>query len=393
MQILVISHMFPNKKDAITGIFVKEPVKELLNKGHEVIVIAPIPYAPNIGKWKKYNNIPLKDTLDGIKVYYPRYFFIPKGHLLHLSGLLMFLGIKKLVYKLNAEKSFDLIHSHTILPASSCALFLKKKLKKPVVSTIHGADLYQSILKNKKCEKTILKTINKCDKTILVSSKLNDILKKYSNVNFQNIEIIHNGIGLEKFNVTVDQSLKNKYKNKRLITSVGFLIKRKCQEDVIKALPEIIKKHENAFLLIIGKGPMLEYLKELTNKLSLNNHVEFLGQIDNSLMLQYLQLSQVFALPSYDEAFGIVYIEAMVYGIPIIACEGQGISDVITHNVNGYLVKEKNSEEIAMVVNDLLSNENKRSLVGSMAKKLILENYSWDKKVDEYINVYNSVLK
>ena len=392
MKILVISHMFPNEKDHITGIFVKEPVKELINKGHEVTVIAPVPYAPNIGKWKKYN-LPLETTLEGIKVYYPRYLFLPKGKLLHLSGFFMYLGIKKLVFSLNAKYNFDLIHSHTILPDTACALLLNKKLKKTVISTIHGTDLQQSINKNKKCRDTIIKTINNCDKTILVSSKLKKILQNIPEIDINKLEVIHNGINLDKFKVEVEETLIDKYKDKKIIISIANLVKIKGHEYVLKALSEIIKDYNDIMYLIIGNGEMLESLKNLVKELHLDNYVQFLGQMKNNLALQYLQLAKIFVLPSYNEAFGVAYIEAMAYAIPIIACEGQGMSDVITHGVNGYLVKEKNSPEITTILKDLLSDENKRVVVGSMAQKLVLENYSWTKKVDEYIDVYNTVLK
>ena len=108
--------------------------------------------------------------------------------------------------------------------------------------------------------------------------------------------------------------------------------------------------------------------------------------------MQYLSICDVFSLPSWEEGFGVVYLEAMAYGKPVIACKNQGISDVVTDGETGLLVEPKDINTLINAIDFLLSNPEEAQKIGEKGRKLVLENYTWEKNAQKTIKIYNEVL-
>ena len=196
MNILILSHMYPSTFNNIAGIFVHKQVKELVSLGCNVKVISPIPWAGfplnRISKkWNKYSRVPLKDKIDGIEVYYPRYIEFPKGYSFHKSGQRMYKGVKELAYELHKKFKFDIIHSNVALPDGYCGMLLSKNFNIPHVITIHGQDFQNTISKSEVLRNRVFEVLNSGDQIITVSNKLKNIVKDYSI--YKKIQVINNG--------------------------------------------------------------------------------------------------------------------------------------------------------------------------------------------------------
>ena len=105
-----------------------------------------------------------------------------------------------------------------------------------------------------------------------------------------------------------------------VILSVSYLITRKAIDFNLRAIAQLKYKYPNLKYLIIGDGPEKNHLKSLSKNLGINQMVEFLGQLSNKKVMEYMAETDIFSLPSWDEAFGVVYIEAMAQGKPVIGC-------------------------------------------------------------------------
>src|SRR5690554_6040361 len=130
MKILFISHMYPRRGKPDYGKVISEQAASLKNQ--QIIVISPVPLAPIIlslfsKKYREYRKIPKIDLVNGIKVYYPRYIAPPGSRFFCLTGILMYLGIRSLVKRLNKKHQFHLIHSHFTMPDGWAAAKLAKK--------------------------------------------------------------------------------------------------------------------------------------------------------------------------------------------------------------------------------------------------------------------------
>lgn len=400
MNILVISHMYPSVADSMSGIFVHQQVKQLIREGHRVKVVSPKPFAPFplkylSSKWKGYSSIPVRDVIEGVEVYYPRNIEIPRGIMFSSSGMRMFAGIKKTVDIIHDNFKFDIIHAHVALPDGCAGMLAARKYKVPLIVTIHGQDMQYTIHENNKSREIIKNVINSSFKTIMVSKKLKGIALSELSIPENKIEVIGNGIDIgnlrDKGNV--DNRLVEGYKGKRVILSASNLISLKGIDFNIKAVKKLSDKFKDMVYLIIGDGPERRNLENLACDLGISDKIEFLGQLPHEEVMKYMAICDIFSMPSWNEGFGMAYIEAMSSGKPIIACEGQGIQDVVTNGINGMLVKPKDVDSLAEAMEFLLAGEEERKKIGNLSRDIVLNEYTWVNNVNKTLKVYEEAIK
>lgn len=206
------------------------------------------------------------------------------------------------------------------------------------------------------------------------------------------------GIDVDHFR-PVDASLLREQlglTNKKVIVSVGRLVHRKGQDHLIQAMPEILKFHPDAHLLLVGKGPYLEHLAKLVAQLQLQDSVSFIGRIQYAELPQYICCGDLFAMPSRSrlmglevEGLGIVYLEASACGLPVIAGKSGGAPDAVIDGTTGVVVDGTNDLEIAQAAISLLSDPAKSKEMGAAGRQWIIDNWRWDiwaKKFEELLS-------
>jgi teichuronic acid biosynthesis glycosyltransferase TuaC len=396
MRVLIISHMYPKPYNEVYGIFVHQQVEVLMRKGIEVKVVSPTTWSPPIlssmsTKWKGYKYVPHYLEWEGIPVWYPRYLAFPKGYLFASSGQRMFHGIKNLVIELEKRYTFDLIHAHVALPDGYAGMCISSLLNKPLIVTIHGQDFQQTIKRNFSCLQAVTKVINYASRVIVVSKKLYTIGNSIHEVN-DKYTMIPNGIDPTKVVIKGEFTTK-KSKDYKIVLSVSNLINIKGIDYNIKAIHALSKKYPFLHYKIVGNGVEKERLARLVNDLKMNEHIEFLGRKSHQDVMSYMADCDIFSLPSWDEAFGVVYIEAMAHGKPVIGVKDQGIDGVITHKKTGMLVKPKDVDSLVEAMDYLLSNPDEARIMGERARQMVLENYTWEKNAEKTIKVFEDVLQ
>jgi hypothetical protein len=387
--------MYPSPLKEAYGIFVHEQAKALIEKGCDVRVVSPVPWSAFplnklSSKWNSYSNIPSERRLEGVQVYYPRYLAFPKSTLFESSGIRMYHGIKKTINKIHKKFQFDIIHAHVALPDGDAAIMLATKYQTPVITTVHGADLYLTVEKNTKCKQKVASVFSQSDKIVFVSKRLEQIAKEKTISNVESI-VISNGVSFEKQGTLRHRTTITENKPPTIF-SASYLITRKAIHYNLMALAEVLKKHNNVNYKIAGDGPEQDNLRKLVNDLGINKQVQFLGMLSHREAIEEMFEADIFSLPSWDEAFGVVYIEAMAEGKPVIACRGEGIEDVITHGETGLLVKPKSVDSLVEAFDFLLCNPGKAKSIGERARKLVLDNYTWENNAKKYQSVYKEIL-
>ena len=157
---------------------------------------------------------------------------------------------------------------------------------------------------------------------------------------------------------TLPSNLPDKY-----ILTVSRLDKterRKGVDDLIKTLPKIEKE---CCLVVVGQGNDVTYLKEIANSLNVKDRVRFYHQVDDGLLKSLYENALCFALPSDKEGFGIVYLEAMYYGVPVVGARSKGVTDVIEDQTDGLLVDYGDVDGINIVITELINNEKLREFI------------------------------
>ncbi|MDF2544311.1 MAG: glycosyl transferase group 1 [Herbinix sp.] len=373
MNILVIAHYQNDGSPYVS--FVHDQVLAYKELGHNVCVISPMVY------FKKYTNS-IKNVkylnIDGIEVYYPKYFSFSKYGKYGLNNILGYRVIDKILKKKQKEFTVDVIHAHTIGFDGAISVRLKDKYHIPTFITTHGSDTILEIKKGK--ASYITGICNRADIVIAVSSMLKDLLKKEDKS--INIDVILNG-----FNV---QYSIERPKKQHSIIQVSSLIKRKKVDTTLKVIAELKKYYNDISLTVIGEGPEDAYLKELCNKLDITENVVFLGQVPNSDVLSRMSEAEVFIMPSTGEGLGIVYLEAMSCGCITIGTKGEGIQDIIVNEKNGFLIEPDDYKIIAEnVIRCFNDNVLKQEIIQNA--KDSVKDLTWIANAKKYIELFKKI--
>lgn len=183
------------------------------------------------------------------------------------------------------------------------------------------------------------------------------------------------------------EDVRRKYglPKKKCILTVGSLDERKGQDTVLKALPTILEQIPEAHYLIVGSGRSEQYLRSLVNDLGLSDSVTFAGRVADEELGAYYEASDVFVMISREipangniEGFGIVYLEANLFGKPVVAGRSGGVEDAVIHGETGLLVDPHSSAEVSRAILDLLNNPEQAKHLGETGRYRVLRNFSGD---------------
>ena len=193
------------------------------------------------------------------------------------------------------------------------------------------------------------------------------------------------GIDTEKFRPVDAKALRNELglTNKEVIISVGRLVPRKGQDQLIKALPQILKVRPNAHLLFVGTGKYKTKLDKLISERNLQNNVTFTGRVQYDDLAKYICVGDIFAMPSRSrlaglevEGLGIVYLEASACGLPVLGGDSGGAPDAVLQGVTGLVVDGRDTNAIASAAIKLLEGD--RAAMAEAGRKWAVENWDWN---------------
>jgi glycosyltransferase involved in cell wall biosynthesis len=181
------------------------------------------------------------------------------------------------------------------------------------------------------------------------------------------------------------------YTDRFVILSVGSLSERKGHEYLIRAVGDVRKDIPEIACRIVGAGPKRGELVDLINRLGLTDVVELCGKRPHADVLGEMSWCDLFALPSWGEAGGTVYGEAMQFGKPIIACQKEGITDIAEHHVHGCMVPPRDSAAVADALRWLHADASRRNRIAQSARELAIAELGYPKLAKALIELYGSI--
>lgn len=234
--------------------------------------------------------------------------------------------------------------------------------------------------------------LNKFDRIIAVSDDLlEEILPNVSSRD--KVTVINNGVDLNKFQPSGgDARLKKTMGMKEgetVVGAIGRLTEEKGQVYLIRAFAEIVPEFPKAKLLIVGDGPLRNSLESEARNLGLEDKVVFAG-IRNDIP-EILNITDVFVLPSLEEAMPMALLEAMAARRPIVATRVGAVSNIIEDKVSGLLVGPKDPIALSRSIAYLLKNKTIASSLGENSYDIVRNNFSAGRMAREYIKAYNSL--
>lgn len=402
MNVCILTTSFPRFKGDSAGTFIYSLVSLLSQKGINVEVIAP--HDPGTNFFEHWGNIHINR--------FPYFFPLKYQRLCYRDGLLNnlrnsrlavaqtpFLILSEFLFLLYVLKKMkiDLIHAHWSLPQGLLGILAKQLLKIPCVTTLHGSDVFGQ-------RHPIFRSLNKLaisHADVCTANSLATAKTAYKIAACQNLKIIPMGVDSNRFQKTTEvDDLKKKFNlDGEVILSVGRLIDLKGTDYLIKALPRVLLRFPTAKALIIGTGPRKNHLLNLSKELQIEENMVFIDQIPHTELIKYYSLADVFVLPSITnkkgetEGFGVVLLEAMACGLPVIGSDIGGIPDIIRKGETGLLIRQKDSQDLADQIIRLLSDESLRKKVIKNGHNLISTKFSWEVVTDRFIEIYRDTLR
>jgi len=290
------------------------------------------------------------------------------------------------VIRRSLGSNYDVIHVNWPFPLGIIGLVAKWITGGKLVLTFYGAEF--TLIKKIPFGKLIMSFIlKKADKVIAISEHTKLRVQQIAKIDVDTIP----------FTSGIQISIpKNKTKEKareKHILFVGRLIERKGVSYLIDAIPKVTKS-VNVKLDIVGGGPLFEQLQDQVKKRGLTRMVTLYGKVSESKLKALYLASDIFILPAIidrwgdTEGLGVVLLEAMSIGKPVIASRVGGITDIVKHNETGYLVDEKNSEVLAQAIVKVLRNKKLSKRLATGGQKFVREKFSWKKIIEKTLEIY-----
>ena len=188
---------------------------------------------------------------------------------------------------------------------------------------------------------------------------------------------------------------KYRLDGRRVIVSVGRLVHRKGQDELVKAMPKILEQFPDAILLFVGEGPIKQMLFNSAKQLGVLPKVVFAGRVSHHDLPDYICLGEIFAMPVRSrfsglevEGLGIVYLEASACGLPVIVGNSGGAVDAVLDKKTGLLVDGTKSDQIADAICELLANPERAKQMGAAGRDWVIKNWqlsSWSEKFNKVL--------
>ena len=391
MKIGIITSYFDVEYKTITY---HELAKRYVRMGHEVHVVNGV----------FTRNLPKHEVVDGIHIHRVKIQKLPL-----VRPLLVTTYGKKILQEVDGYVDvFDIHDLH--------GWMLKKIIKRPYVvqvpstyseaweklkmsSSFQFNSTYISSFMGsiflQKLQKGVCKNSNK---VIAICKNTKDRLIKDYGITEEKITVIPAGIDINRFILNNDGKQwrkKLKIDDKKVILCMAKLGYLKGFHYLIEAFKKISDEYKDTMLVIVGSGDKSEEkrLHDLVASLDLKDKVIFTGWVSYSEAPYLHAAADIFVHPSLWEGTPLVILEAMATGKPVIATDIAGVPDMITDGVDGFLVEEKNVEQIAEKLSVLLEDEVLCKEIGENARKKVVEKFSWDMIAEQILDVYEEVLR
>lgn len=372
MHVLLITTAYKNKFNPVNSLFYFDQAKALLSNGCKVGVICPMPITiPNILKSKRFNFSDEFYNDSGIPTYVKPFISYPK---LKKRTARVRLEKGKQLFKKYIEENGtpDIIHVHTFL-AGEIAIWIKETYKISYIVTEHSSGFVRNNY-NKNAIDLAEEVYSKSQHNVAVSEPFCALLTDKFRKQFT---YIPNVVDTHFFK----PQLKKAENKIFTFLNIANLDKNKNQIGLIKAFKKTFFGQENYHLRIVGDGPEFKKLSAFINNEELNSQVHLLGRQKRDQVKLEIQRSDCFVLSSFHETFGVVLIEAMSCGVPVISSKSGGPESIITDSKLGVLCDLENLEhELLKITNAEFDS--------SYIRKYVIDNFSEDVISSRLISIF-----
>lgn len=381
MKVLIIPSWYPNLNDNLTGIFFKEQAEALAKQSSISVNLININESSFRWLFNKnkimfsYSHLNIKNV-NTISVIYPIFERFPK--LTNIVRLFVFKFLfKKYIRKYGKP---DIVHLHSFMHGH-LALWIKNEYGIKYIITEHSTGFVSNLYNNEQ----LLYAKNiflKADYRLSVSNEFCNLLENKFKLKF---DYFPNSVDTDFFNI---DNVKNQNEEFNFI-NIAFLDKKKNQRLLIEAFYEAFIDNNKVKLLIVGDGPEYQNLKNLICEFKMENNIKLFGRANRDEIKNLLLKSDAFVLSSKYETFGVVLIEAMACGLPVLSTKCGGPESIITNNELGLLVENEDKKSLIEGLKKLYEKNYNKQYIREYTKN----NFSSHSVSVKLINIYKKIIK
>lgn len=293
---------------------------------------------------------------------------------------------------------FDIIHAHDWIVAFA-ARVLKSSYRFPLICTIHATEWGRNWGIHNEVQRYISSVewwlTYESWKVIVNSGYMHDEVCRVFHLPSDKIRIIPNGVDLEKFRgYEMDYGFRRNYAsdNEKIVFFVGRLVNEKGAHILLDAMPRILAYYHDVKLVVTGKGPQLDFLREKAISMGIKDKVYFTGYMSDDNLSRLYMCVDVAVFPSLYEPFGIVALEGMVAGVPVVVSDVGGIGEIVEHGIDGMKAYAGNPGSLADSILELLHNPEKAGNMKARALEKLRRQYDWSRISEQTLKTYEEVL-
>ncbi len=380
MEILMLTWEYPPNKVGGVAAHVEDLSKTLNEMGHDITVIT-------FGEEEE------SEVKDGIEVHRIN---AKEGPDITSWVLMSNHRMQKKGVELLKEKDFDIIHAHdwSAVPAAAS---LKEVTDAPMVTTLHSLERSRvgSI------HSDMSKLINdlewygayEADKVITVGEDIRDEILHHFSVPEEKLHHVPNGVFADKFQkgnsvrdeIALDWEIP--------VLFVGRLCHQKGVRHLIEAMPKVLDKKPEVKFIVAGGGGGVDHYRNMAESIGVDDKAYFPGFVPDDQLIDLYNSVDATVMPSVYEPFGIVALESMSAGTPVVGSHVGGIKQTVVHEWTGLHVEPANPDSIAWGIEKAISDPTWNDWMGKNGKKRAEEKFTWHRVADMTLDVYDKAIK
>ncbi|AEH50971.1 glycosyltransferase family 4 protein [Pseudothermotoga thermarum] len=368
---------YPQPNGVAVSVYLYKKYLEKL--GHEVYVVTPFG----------------AKTDEKVLIIGGKSFPWEKNHFVPSSGrLLPIINFLK-------QNKIEVIHSHAPFALGFRALAVQKYLGLPHVHTYHTLLVeYRHYIPKplrpsaKSVEEFSSWFCNMVNRVVAPTEKIKSELISYGVK--RPIDVVPTGIDVEHFQKPCSSDIRKKFnidKTCKLLLYVGRLAHEKNVLFLLDVLKKLREKHLNVHLLFVGDGPAREEILDYAIEINVDDFITLAGAVNRDELPDYYQQADLFVFASTTETQGLVVLEALAAGTPVVAVKKMGIANVLKEHEGALLVDEPNVHVFAEKVEQILSNHSLYENMRQRGKEYVASNWSMEKRVKELLETYQKALE
>ena len=363
-RVLLVTNDFPPRRGGIQS-YLGEFVSRLVAAGsHDITVYAP--------QWKGAEAF---DMAAGYRVVrHPGTLMLPVP------------TVDRRMQRLIAEHDIDTVWFGAAAPLALLAQRARQAGASRVLASTHGHEVGWSMLP---VARSVLRRIGEDTDVVTFVSRYTRSRFASAFGRAASLEYLPPGVDTDRFrpDPAARAELRDRYAlgERPTVVCLSRLVPRKGQDVLIKALPSIRRRVEDAALVIVGGGPYLDTLRGLADDCGVAEHVTFTGAVPGDELPAHHALADVFAMPCRTrgggmdvEGLGIVFLEASATGVPVIAGDSGGAPEAVRHNETGLVIDGGSVDEVAEAVTELLTDRDRAAAMGAAGRQWVTSQWRWD---------------